>query len=174
MAAGPSAAPTVLGKILRVVDRTIEFAVFACFLAIVAVGFLQVFNRFVLNYSLSWSEEFQRYGHIWLVFLTVPVAYRYGAHIGMDVLLVRFPPPLQRAIGVAAEILWIVLAVTLIVGTYSLMQFLQFQRSPGMGLRMSWVYSAIIIGSVYFVLVALRRLAAHARGLAVDEPMDRL
>ena len=61
------------------VDRGVEYAVAAIFAAMCAVGLLQVFNRFVLNRSLSWSEEFQIYCHVWIVFLAIPIAYRHGA-----------------------------------------------------------------------------------------------
>ena len=73
-------------KLFHVADRAVEYTVALCFLLIVIVGSLQVFNRFVLNMSLSWSEEFQRYGQIWIVFLGIPVAYRRGVHIGMELL----------------------------------------------------------------------------------------
>lgn len=146
------------------VDRTVEFAIFLIFLMIVVVGTAQVFNRFFLNLSLSWSEELQRYGQIWVVFLGIPVAYRHGVHIGMETLTSRIPDRSRAIFFAVVDILWIGLAVALILGTERLAQFLQFQRSPGMGLRMDLVYAAIPIGAVYMIIVALRRLAAFFRG----------
>ena len=46
----------------------------AIFGLIVCIALLQVFHRFALNSSLSWSEELQIFGHIWIVFLGAAVA----------------------------------------------------------------------------------------------------
>ena len=73
-----------MNKLFARIDRGVEFAVAAIFAAMCLVGLLQVFNRFVLNQSLSWSEEFQIYCHVWIVFLAIPIAYRHGAHQAME------------------------------------------------------------------------------------------
>src|SRR2546430_14145702 len=80
-----------LKKILAWIDRGVEYGVAAIFAAMCVVGLLQVFNRFVLNRSLSWSEEFQIFAHIWIVFLAIPIAYRRGAHLSMDSLRAKLP-----------------------------------------------------------------------------------
>ena len=67
-------------KVFRWIDRGAEYGVAAIFAAMCLIGLLQVFNRFVLNQSISWSEEFQIYCHVWIVFLGIPIAYRRGAH----------------------------------------------------------------------------------------------
>jgi len=147
----------------RAVDRAMEFALFAIFLAFSLVGGLQIFNRFVLGLPLSWSEEFQKFGHVWMVFLAIPIAYRRGAHIGMDALLVRLPGAVQRAIGLAIEVLWLLLALAIGFYTLRLMEVARFQDSPGLGIRMDHVYVGLVVGAAYLGFVALRRLAAHFR-----------
>jgi TRAP-type C4-dicarboxylate transport system permease small subunit len=49
----------------------------------VAVGSLQVFSRFVLNFTPSWSEEFRSLGTSGS-FSRHPIAYRRGAHITVE------------------------------------------------------------------------------------------
>ena len=101
----------MIANFFRSIDRTIEYTLFLIFLAFTLVGGLQVFNRFVFGLPLSWSEEFQKFGHIWMVMLAIPVAYRRGAHLGMDTLLRKFPGQFQRAIGLLTEVLWLALAL---------------------------------------------------------------
>jgi TRAP-type transport system small permease protein len=149
-------------------DRAFELAVAVCFLAIVVVGSLQVTNRFILNISLSWSEEFQRYGQIWLVFLAIPVAYRRSEHIGVDLIHDVLHARASRALNLFIELLWIVLAAGILTSTLKLMQFLQFQRSPGLDLRMDLVYGALVIGPAYMLIVALRRIIGML--LAAEPP----
>jgi TRAP-type C4-dicarboxylate transport system permease small subunit len=56
-------------RLLAAVDRIFQALIATLFFAIVVIGGLQVFNRFVLNQSLSWSEEFMVYANVWMVFL---------------------------------------------------------------------------------------------------------
>lgn len=149
--------------VFNAVDRAMEFALFAIFLAFSLVGGLQVFNRFVLDLPLSWSEEFQKFGHVWMVFIAIPVAYRRGAHIGMDALLVRLPSGFRRAIELLVELLWLVLAAAIGAYTLRLMEVAQFQESPALGWRMDHVYVGLVLGAVYLAFVALRRLAVFFR-----------
>ena len=149
------------GAVFRPLDRAVEFVLFVIFLVFTLVGGLQVFNRFVLGLPLSWSEEFQKFGHIWMVMLAIPVAYRRGAHLGMDMLLRLLPSRAQRAVGLLTEVLWLVLALAIGRYTLAIMQIAWTQESPGLGLPMHWVYSGMVIGSVYLAIVALRRIATH-------------
>ncbi|MBC8793416.1 MAG: hypothetical protein C6Y20_17595 [Tagaea sp. CACIAM 22H2] len=146
--------------VLTAVDRAMEFALFAIFLAFSLVGGLQIFNRFALGLPLSWSEEFQKFGHVWMVFIAIPVAYRKGAHIGMDAILIRMPHAMQRAIALIVEIMWLVLALAIAVFTLHLMEVAKFQDSPGLGLRMDWVYAGMVLGAAYLALIAVRRIVA--------------
>ena len=65
-------------------------------LRIVVIALLQVFHRFALNSSLSWSEEAQIFGHIWIVFLGIPIAYRRGAHLYIETFCDKLPPRARR------------------------------------------------------------------------------
>ncbi len=149
--------------VLTAVDRAMEFALFAIFLAFSLVGGLQIFNRFALGLPLSWSEEFQKFGHVWMVFIAIPVAYRKGAHIGMDAILIRMPHAMQRAIALIVEIMWLVLALAIAVFTLHLMEVAKFQDSPGLGLRMDWVYAGMVLGAAYLALIAVRRIVAFIK-----------
>lgn len=143
---------------LALVDRTIEAMILAIFVALVAVGSMQVFGRYVLNQSLSWSEEFLRYAHIWIVYLAIPVGYRRSAHIGMETVIRKFPVRLQRVLAYGIDVLW--LAFALLVARYTLvvMRVASRQRSPGLGMQMSYAYLALFVGMTYLAICVLRRI----------------
>jgi TRAP-type C4-dicarboxylate transport system permease small subunit len=98
-----------------------------------------------------------------MVFVAIPVAYRRGAHIGMDAVLVRLPQAAQRTIGLLVDLLWLALAAAIIVYTWQLLEVARMQESPGLGWRMDYVYSGMMIGAAYLALLALRRLVARLR-----------
>ena len=140
------------------IDRGVEYAVAAIFAAMCAVGLLQVFNRFVLNRSLSWSEEFQIYCHVWIVFLAIPIAYRHGAHLSVDSLRKLFPRRLGVVFDLFIELLWIWFAVALTWLSWKVSEVAKLQSSPGLEMPMSYVYYGMVVGGGYLLLVVLRRM----------------
>jgi TRAP-type transport system small permease protein len=155
-------------RLFAAVDRAFESALFGIFLVFSLVGGLQVFNRFVLNISLSWSEEFQKFGHIWMVFLAIPIAYRRGAHIGMDMALGMLPDRIKRSIEFLIEILWLILAVAIGYLTTIIMEVARNQDSPGLGVPMNYVYFGLTLGSTYLAFCVLRRIAVRLGLLAKE------
>ena len=151
-----------MNKLFAWVDRAAEYGVAAIFAAMCAVGLLQVFNRFVLNRSLSWSEEFQIYCHVWIVFLAIPIAYRHGAHMAVESLRARFPRRIAHAFDFLIELLWIWFAVALTWLAWRVSEVAKLQSSPGLDLPMNWVYYSMVVGGAYLFLVVSRRLLSRA------------
>ena len=145
-------------RVFSWIDRGVEYGVAAIFAAMCLVGLLQVFNRFVLNKSISWSEEFQIYCHVWIVFLSIPIAYRYGAHMSVDSLKNFLPRKVARLFDYFIEILWIWFAVALSWLSWRVSEVAKLQSSPGLELPMNYVYYSMVAGGAYLLLVVLRRL----------------
>ena len=145
-------------------DRAIEYLVAALFFGIVVVGLLQVFNRFVLNASLSWSEEAQIFGGVWIIFLAIPIGYRRGAMIHMDTVRALLPRRLGRAFDLIVELLWAGFALSLVILSYRVSAVAALQSSPGLNVPMSLPYAGMIAGGVYLLVVALRRIAGWFTG----------
>lgn len=162
----------LLNRILSVADRTCEVLIVGLFAGIVVVGGLQVFCRYVLRSSLGWSEEFQRYGLIWMVFLALVVGYRRGAHIGMEFFLEKMPHSVRAALAWLTDLLWLTLGLAMVIFTafYQSAAGMTFlvsvgrQRSAGMGLRMDIIYACIVAGGAYLVIAALCNLTKRASG----------
>jgi TRAP-type C4-dicarboxylate transport system permease small subunit len=148
--------------LLAAIDRGVEYGVAAIFAAMCVVGLLQVFNRFVLNRSLSWSEEFQIFCHVWIVFLAIPIAYRRGAHLSVESFSGMLPPRARRAFDVVVELLWIWFAVALSWLSWRVSEVAKLQLSPGLEIPMSYPYYGMVVGGAYLLLVVLRRLARYA------------
>jgi len=143
---------------MRYINKIAEAIITLLFVAIVIVGCLQVFNRFVLNMSLSWSEEFQKFGFVWLVFLAIPVAYNRAAHLRVDTFFHLFSQRFQKVMLWVIDIMWIGLSLSLMAHTWRLMQVTQYQMSPGLGVSMSVVYAGMAVGGAYLLLCVLANI----------------
>ena len=152
-------------KLFAGIDRGVEYGVAAIFAAMCLVGLLQVFNRFVLNRSISWSEEFQIYCHVWIVFLAIPIAYRHGAHMSVDSLKNLLPAKIARAFDFSIEILWIWFALALTWLSWKVSEVAKLQESPGLEIPMSYPYYGMVVGGAYLLFVVSRRLLLKEKPL---------
>ena len=148
-------------KLFGTIDRGVELLVAAIFGAMVLIGFLQVFSRFVLNKTPSWSEEIQIFGHIWLVFLAIPIAYRRGAHITVEAIRRIMSPWMSKALGLLIELLWVGFAIATAYYSYRVSLVTRNSVSPGLEIPMSYPYYGMILGSVYLLIVVIRRLVGE-------------
>ena len=143
-------------------DRGAELLVAAIFGIIFIIALLQVFNRFVLNVSLSWSEEAQIFGHIWIVFLGIPIAYRRGSHLYIETYCDKFPPRLRTAFNLLVELMWAAFAGSLIVLGWTVARIAHLQESPGLEIPMSYPYYGLVVGGTYLLFVAACRIGGGA------------
>jgi TRAP-type C4-dicarboxylate transport system permease small subunit len=152
-------------RALAAVDRGVELLVAAIFAIMLGIGLMQVFHRFMLNSSLSWSEEAQIFGHIWIVFLGIPIAYRRGAHLYIETFCDRLPNRRNgpRAIfNLLVEVSWAAFAVSLMVLGWMVVRVAHLQSSPGLEVPMSYPYGGMVLGGAYLLFVALRRIGGGA------------
>ena len=147
---------------LDAIDRAVDWTVAAVFAVIVGIALLQVFHRFALNSSLSWSEEAQIFGHIWIVFLGIPIAYRRGAHLYIETFCDQLPRGPRAIFNLLIEMLWAAFAVSLMVLGFMVARVAHLQSSPGLDVPMSYPYAGMVVGGAYLMLVALRRLVGGA------------
>lgn len=88
---------TVKVPLLDAVDRGAAVVIIVAMAGMVAVVSLQVLLRYAFNTSLDWAEDIARLTFVWAIFLGIPLGVRSGAHIGIELLTMHFPPGLQRA-----------------------------------------------------------------------------
>ena len=145
-------------KLFAWIDRGVEYAVAAIFAVMAAIGLMQVFHRFALNSSLSWSEEAQIFGHVYIVFLGIPIAYRRGVHMYVDTFRDKYRGRFAAAFDLLVELIWAAFAVSLMVLGYQVSVVAALQDSPGLEIPMSYPYYGMVAGGGYLLFVALRRI----------------
>lgn len=123
----------------------------------VIIVVLQVFFRYVLESSLSWSEEAARYLFIWAALLGFSSSVEARRLFSFEMLVARLSPAGKRvcaALNVlaATAFLWVLVVdgSALVARTFS-------QSSPAIGMPMAIAYAALPVGGI---LVALHFLAA--------------
>ncbi len=138
----------------------------ACAMMVVAasLGAFQIITRFVLERPAEWTEVLIRFSLIWMVFLGIPMAFRQGAMVSVDVLYRWSPPRLRRVLD------WVVsLAALALIGVifwWGLDYANRGKVQTMMGLEdisMFWAYLALPVGAVFSAIGILGNLADPQR-----------
>lgn len=121
-------------------------------LAIFAVMLAGVVLRYGFSYSLTWYEEFGRYGLILITALGIGAGFKNRTHIVID--NSYLPHGLQKLANILAWAVSLAFICFLAWYSYTLAGALR-TRSPAMQIPVSWFYTAF---AMLAVLGALRLL----------------
>lgn len=115
----------------------------------------QVFCRYVLNNSLFWSEELARYMLVWISFLGATTAYYRGLHPGVDIVVSRLSPGLQRFSRLLVHGISILFFLVIVVAGSRFAYFVRMQVSPSLGISKSVVLAVIPAAGVILTIYGL-------------------
>ena len=156
-------------KIDHVVEKIQSYMCFGFFSVIVVLGTIQVFGRYLFNYSLSWSEEVMRFNCIWLVFVGSSLTIRKDGHVFIDALPSMIKNlKVKTTLYVIARLCCIVFLVCLFPASIELIMKTKTSLAASLPLPFSFVYASFSVGVVMSVLsyisVLPRDIMSVARG----------
>ena len=128
---------------------------FACAMLALAAGLgvFQIITRFVLEKPAEWTEVMIRFSLIWMVFMGIPMAFRQGAMVSVDVLYRWSTPKLRRVLDWVVMGASLLLIVIIIVMGWDYAQRGRVQTIIGLEeYSMFWAYIAMPLGGLFSVL----------------------
>lgn len=150
----------VMFKLEKIVDKCVVSICGSLLFGITILIFVQVIFRYILQNSISWSEELTRYMMIWAVFLASGYVLSKGGHANIDLLVSRFSPTMRTIVEKGALLLIMAFSCLIIRYGFVLMRFGKRQISSALEIPMNFVYLAIPIGGallVFYCMVLLCR-----------------
>jgi TRAP-type transport system small permease protein len=124
-----------------------DWIAFVIFWSLALIVFLQFFTRYVLNDSLSWTEEIARYGLMWVVFIGGAMVTRRNTHIAVELLSnVMGPGPLRATLLAFVDIVKLLFLGLLAWLSVTIIERMSIQRMTVFDLPMSYVYAGVGFG----------------------------
>ena len=137
-------------------------------IAMTAMVALQVFSRYVLNSSPSWTEPASVMVMSWFIFLGAAVGVRENFHMGFDVLVHFLPESTGPWMRATSDLAVVVFGVGMVVYGLQLTIDTWTAIIPVLHLPGGFTYMPIAAGGALMVLFALERLVLRAAGIEVD------
>jgi TRAP-type C4-dicarboxylate transport system permease small subunit len=148
-----------------IIERHAEdWLAFALFWCLAFIVFLQFFTRYILNDSLSWTEEIARYGLMWLAFIGGAVVTRKKSHIAVELLSnLMAPGPLRAALLALVDIVTLGFLALLAYFSVTIIERMHNQTMTVIELPMSIVYGGVGLGCFLMLARQFQVVVRNAR-----------
>lgn len=150
---------------------------FVLFWALAFIVFLQFFTRYVLNDSLSWTEEIARYGLMTLAFIGGAIVTRKKAHIAVELVSnLMGPGPLRSALLALVDFVTLGFLGLLAFFSVTIVERMHSQPMTVFDLPMSIVYAGVGLGC--FMMLARQAQVvwrnARQRWRQAPDPLEQI
>jgi TRAP-type C4-dicarboxylate transport system permease small subunit len=138
----------------------------ACAMLAVAagLGIWQIVTRFVIERPAEWTEVLIRFSLIWMVFLGIPMAFRIGAMVSVDVLYRWSGRRMRRVLDVMVAAASLTLAAVIVIVGWDYAKRGSVQTVIGLeDVSMFWAYLAMPVGGLFSAVAILGNLVDPKR-----------
>ena len=147
--------------VLKWLDENIERIILLVLLAVMSVVIvLQVFMRYVMENSLTWSEELARFCFVWLIYIGISYGVKKAKHIRVEAILTVLKRKGKYIINMVAYLLFLFFALYATYYGFSIYSAIKAtgQMAPSLGISMSIMYLGMPIGMLLTCIRLIQRM----------------
>jgi TRAP-type C4-dicarboxylate transport system permease small subunit len=159
-----------LEKFEHALKKFLKIIVFLLFALMTVLAFSQVCSRFLLNISLSWSEEVSRFTLVWLIYMASILTYGDKLHIAVDAFTNKLKGRTSHVVQLINRLCVMLFCVLVVIGAVEFMPITAMQISPGSGIVMAYMYLSIPVSMALMGCITLREINTIL--LAMKQPEE--
>lgn len=138
----------LIKKISKAISNVYLWVAIVAVVGIFVAMTVQCFFRYVLNNSITWSEELARFLFVWASMLGAVVVTGNRGHAAIKMLDSVFPAKVNQAKELIFDIVIVALGIMIFVYGIKLVGSTWNQKSAALGLCYAYVYMAIPAGGI--------------------------
>ncbi|MBN2281106.1 MAG: TRAP transporter small permease [Candidatus Marinimicrobia bacterium] len=118
----------------------------------------QVFTRFMMQNSSSWTEEMARFLLIWIGLLGASYTLHTRMHLGIDIFTYKLTGKKKQVIEILIYLFVLLFAlIVMVIGGFKLMSmtFQLNQTSAAMGIKMAYIYFVIPLSGILMIFYSI-------------------
>lgn len=163
-------------KIYQIYNQ-IERAILGLILIVLIImGFISVVCRFVLRVPLAWAEEFMLFCMVWIAYLGASAAANERKHVRVGLFVGLMPKPVQKAVSLLADVLWVVCALFLIYLGYIVTSGYIAHKAASLGGGYPyWIASiSIPVGMILMTIRVILAMVDTMRGKSDERSIEEI
>ena len=143
---------------VRVTSRVVLNIIIAIGLVMLAIALMHIFSRYVLNSSLTWSEELLKILLVWFCLLSASYIAVRREHVSIVVFKQMFPKRVEHAMDSAVQIIMFLASLTVFfIGILMIIRS-GSRVTPALGFPYAVKYAAVSVAFAVMSLYELRNI----------------
>lgn len=147
-----------LQKFSNAVNKVVCWIGAVFFVILIVACVSQVFFRFVLNHSLSWTEELARYAFIWMHMIGASLLICNSGHASVTAILDQLSSSVKKLVEIFIEIVILVNGALMTYGGFYLSYATRTNLSTAMSVPMWCINSSVFVGGALLILQAITKM----------------
>lgn len=145
-------------SILNKIDALIEYFSSGILLFLVILVFAQVFCRYILKFTPSWTEETSVILMIWMGFIASAIGVKKGMHLTISAVVNLFPKAIQKAFYYFDEIAVLIFGLIMVRYGGELSMHTMMSVMPATQLPTGFLYLCVPVSGVMICFYCVIRM----------------
>ena len=158
-----------IARLLGLLSQAALWTAGAGLVAMTAFVAWQVFCRYVLNDSPSWTEPGAVMVMSWFIVLGAAVGVRENFHLGFDVLLYVLPKGGKRVLRMISDVVILSFGIGMVWYGSQLVALTWNTTLPSLGITGAHDYFPVVGGGILIVIFAAERIVKRLAGVPLDD-----
>ena len=153
-----------LKQISNAVNTAVSYAGMIFFIVLIVACVAQVFFRFVLNNSLSWSEELARYCFIWMHMLGASLLIEANGHATVTAVLDLLHGTVRKIVDIVIELIVFFNGTVMLYAGIKLAWSSRMNLSTALSVPMWCINGSVVVGGLLLMFQAFVAIAVILTG----------
>ena len=157
--------------LIKKVSRVLEIFLISIFALLVVDVLFQVFSRYILGTSFTWTEELARFSLIWMTILGAAYLNGKREHLSMDFLYQKLSVTNKKKASILIEILVFLFAlVVMVIGGFNLVYTtLHLEQLSGtLRIPLGYVYAVMPASGLLIMLFCVYHISKINSNQIID------
>lgn len=140
------------------VQAVVRAFIGVCMIVMMTVIFVQTATRYLVFYSIPWSEELSRYLYVTLTLMGMNLAITSKQLVRIDIIDNYLGSVADKWLHVFRNALAVIITVVFFYSSFGMIAGSASQSSPAMGISMQIIYSVLGVGFLLSAIAAVFEL----------------
>lgn len=132
--------------------------------AIMIIIFVQTFTRYVIFYSIPWSEEASRYLFVGMILLGINLGVSQDLMVRIDLIDNFLSEKTKKILEVGRQIIALIISMVFFYSTFGMIRIGGYQMSPALRLPMNVMYGTLCVGFLLTIISVIFKLYDMKKG----------
>ena len=140
------------------IDKIICFIVISLTIILSILMAAGVFYRYVLNNSIYWAGEVSRYLLVYITFLGATIAYKRGAHVGIDIIVERLSKKVKVFFHYLITLTFIIFWLIILIKSFKLYPLYILQKTATLEIPYAIPFTSLPLCAAIWIIHGINEI----------------